>query len=93
MSDPSLGYSQLPQRPQNDGYQLKPQEDKAVTKPTMKIGGGGRFKALTAKLGSKGANDPGALAAFIGRQKYGKAAFQAMAAKGRKASDNDADDK
>ena len=49
----------------------------------MKPGGGGRFAALKGKLASKGADNPGALAAYIGRQKYGKARFQAMAAKGR----------
>ena len=49
----------------------------------MKPGGGGRFAALKGKLASKGADNPGALAAYIGRQKFGKARFQAMAAKGR----------
>ena len=49
----------------------------------MKPGGGGRFAALKGKLASKGADNPGALAAYIGLQKYGKARFQAMAAKGR----------
>ena len=39
---------------------------------SMKPGGGGRFKKLKGKLKKKGAKDPGALAAWIGRKKYGK---------------------
>lgn len=47
-------------------------------------GAGGRFKALAAQLAAKGATDPGGLAATIGRKKYGKTAFQMMAAAGKK---------
>lgn len=50
----------------------------------MKPGGGGRFKKLVAELRKKDVEDPKALAAAIGRKKYGKEAFQKMAAKGRK---------
>lgn len=39
---------------------------------------GSRFRKLARKVGSK------ALAAFIGRKKYGKKKFAAMAVKGRK---------
>lgn len=42
-----------------------------------KLGSGARFKALTKKVGSP------ALAAYIGRKKYGKAKFQKLAAKGK----------
>lgn len=51
---------------------------------TSKPGAGKRFAAVKkiAKLG--GARKPGAVAAAIGRKKYGKKRFQAMAAKGRK---------
>ena len=49
-----------------------------------KLGSGARFKALKGKLAKKGAKNPGALAAWIGRKKYGKAKFQKLAAKGRK---------
>lgn len=45
---------------------------------------GERFKKLTKKLGRKGVRNPKALAAYIGRKKYGKAKFQKMAARGRK---------
>lgn len=52
---------------------------------SMKLGGGGRFAALKAKLGKeKGVSNPGALAAYIGRQKYGDKKMASMANKGRK---------
>lgn len=39
---------------------------------SMKLGGGGRFAKLEGKLASrKGVKNPGALAAWIGQQKYG----------------------
>lgn len=44
----------------------------------MRLGGGGRFAKLAKKVGSK------ALAAYIGRKKYGKKKFQKLAANGRK---------
>ena len=47
-------------------------------------GEGRRFKSLAAKLKKKGARNPKALAAWIGRRKYGKGRFQKMAAQGRK---------
>lgn len=47
-------------------------------------GTGARFKMLAAKLATKGAVDPDAVAAKIGRKKYGKKAFQMMAAAGKK---------
>lgn len=49
-----------------------------------KPGSGSRFKKLSAKLAAKGASDPDALAAYIGRKKYGKGPFQKMAAASRK---------
>lgn len=42
-----------------------------------KLGTGQRFRNLTRKTKSKG------LSAWIGREKYGQARFQKMAAKGR----------
>ena len=51
---------------------------------SMKPGGGGRFQKLKGELAKQGAKDPRALAASIGRKKYGKKKFQAMAAKGKK---------
>ena len=46
---------------------------------SMKLGGGGRFKKLESKLASKGATNPGALAAYIGRKKYGAKKFSNLA--------------
>jgi hypothetical protein len=52
---------------------------------SMRLGGGGRFAALRDKLaGQRGVTDPGALAASIGRKKYGSKKMAKMAAKGRK---------
>lgn len=45
----------------------------------MKVGGGGRFAALKKKLGSrKGVKNAGALAAYIGRKKFGAKRFAAL---------------
>lgn len=50
-----------------------------------KPGGGKRFKSLKGKLAKKkGVKTPGALAAWVGRRKYGKKKFQKMAAAGKK---------
>jgi hypothetical protein len=55
--------------------------------PTKKkkapAGAGKRFSALKGSLAKKGAADPSALAAYIGRRKFGNKKFQAMAAAGR----------
>ncbi len=48
------------------------------------LGSGKRFASLEKKLESKGATDPGALAAYIGREKYGKKKFEKLSEKGRK---------
>lgn len=57
-----------------------------VTRTPMKakLGSGSRFKALTEQLKAKGAKDPKALAAAIGRKKYGAKAMTKMATAGRK---------
>jgi hypothetical protein len=50
-----------------------------------KLGSGARFSALENKLAhQKGVTDPGALAASIGRKKFGAKKMASMAAKGRK---------
>jgi len=50
-----------------------------------KLGSGKRFAALEKKIAARGGvRDPGAVAAAIGRKKYGKKKFQKLAAKGRK---------
>lgn len=51
------------------------------------LGKGTRFKALESALEKKGARSPGALAAWIGRRKYGTkkmAQISATARKGKK---------
>lgn len=57
-------------------------------KKSMKLGGGGRFAKLVNSLKSKGksAGAAKAIAASIGRKKYGKSRFAKLAAKGRKAA-------
>lgn len=54
------------------------------------LGEGGRFAALKGKLarkkGKKKVSDPAALAAFIGRKKYGKKKFGALSKKGMNAA-------
>ena len=55
----------------------------ATKKKSMKPGGGGRFAKMVSRLKGKVSN-PKAVAAAIGRKKYGKKKFQRMAAKGRK---------
>lgn len=42
------------------------------------------FEKVKASAAKSGASDPGAVAAAIGRKKYGKAAFQKAASKGKK---------
>ena len=49
-----------------------------------KLGSGARFKSLSSKLAKKGASNPDALAAYIGREKYGSKRFAQLSAKGRK---------
>jgi hypothetical protein len=57
-----------------------------MAKPNAKapLGQGGRFAAMKAKLAQRGAHDPGALAAYIGRKKYGNARFAKLSAGGKK---------
>jgi hypothetical protein len=50
-----------------------------------KLGSGGRFKALERKLAhEKGIRNPGALAAAIGRKKYGKKRYGKLSGAGRR---------
>jgi len=54
-----------------------------MTVKMPKLGTGKRFEMLTKSLSAKGAEDPKALAAYIGRKKYGAKKFAKLAAKGR----------
>lgn len=49
-----------------------------------KLGSGARFKALEKRLTKKGADSPAALAAWIGRRKYGKKRFAQLSTRGKK---------
>jgi len=48
------------------------------------LGSGDRFKKLVGELEKKGVKKPKALAAYIGRKKYGKDKFQKLATEGKK---------
>ena len=49
-----------------------------------KLGSGARFAKLESSIAKKGGvRNPGAVAAAIGRKKFGKAKFQKLAAKGK----------
>lgn len=69
-----------------DGMAEPDADDKkpAAKGKSMKLGGGGRFATLKAQLADKkGVSNPGALAAYIGREKYGAKKMGKMAAKGK----------
>ena len=48
-----------------------------------KLGSGARFAKLQRKLAGQGVKNPAALAATIGRRKYGKQRMAKLAARGR----------
>lgn len=64
----------------------KKEEMKTGGKKTMEPGGGGRFAKMVSKLKGQGKSEDSAkaIAASIGRKKYGNSKFQAMAAAGKK---------
>ena len=65
--------------------ELRGNRKMATTKAKKpKLGSGKRFKALTTKLKKKGTKNPAALAAWIGRKKYGPTKMAKMSAAGRK---------
>lgn len=49
-----------------------------------RLGSGRRFKSLVRKLHRKGARSSKALAAWIGRRKYGKRRYAKLSARGRR---------
>jgi len=59
-----------------------------MTKKSMKLGGGGRFQKIEKKLEREGKSKESAkaIAASIGRAKYGNNKMATMAAKGRSRS-------
>jgi hypothetical protein len=56
----------------------------AQAKANSKPGAGPRFAAMEKLMAAKGMKNPGAVAATIGRKKYGAEKFKNMAAKGKK---------
>lgn len=67
------------------GYpEVKAWAKKDLADDKAKLGSGARFKALKEKLEKRGdVRDPGAVAATIGRKKYGAKRFAKLSAKGR----------
>ena len=59
-----------------------------MAKPNKRapLGQGGRFAAVEAAAARSGARDPGAVAAAIGRKKYGQKRMTQLAAAGRRAN-------
>lgn len=57
---------------------------KRRSRPKGRLGSGKRFKALSNELRRRGARNPDALAAAIGRKKHGSKKMARMAATGRK---------
>lgn len=56
----------------------------AMGRVKAKLGSGKRFHKLKEELAERpGVRNPGALAASIGRKKYGKSRFQSLAAHGK----------
>ena len=51
---------------------------------SMKLGGGGRFAKVEASAKAGGAKNPAAVAAAVGRKKYGAKKFAKLAAAGKK---------
>lgn len=70
----------------SDGWTLSDEfvHGDLVEKARPKLGTGTRFKKLTGQLSARGARDPKALAAWIGRKKYGKKKLSQLSAKKRK---------
>jgi len=66
----------------SSGGRGKPGATAAGTPP----GSGANFKAVAASAAKSGARDPAAVAATVGRRKYGKAGMAKLAAAGRRKS-------
>lgn len=71
----------MKKNPKKDYQAAKRAVAEAAKKP---LGEGSRFKAVAKSAKAAGAKDPEAVAAAIGRKKYGAAKMAEMAAKGRR---------
>lgn len=63
---------------------MKAKMPKMFKGKSTKLGKGGRFAMVEAKAKASGAKNPAAIAAMVGRKKYGAAKMGKMAAKARK---------
>lgn len=52
--------------------------------PKAKLGSGARFKAVEKEAAKGGAKDPAAVAAAVGRKKYGQKKMTKLSVKGKK---------
>lgn len=75
------GYKVPPKKHTEDTMNLA---DRILGENKAKLGAGPRFKSLEKKEAKKGAKNPAGLAAWIGREKYGKSKFQSLAKHGKK---------
>lgn len=82
ISDQGMGYK----KDGNKNTLANTLKKKQTGGKSMEPGGGGRFAKMVSKLKGEGKSEDSAkaIAASIGRKKYGKSKFQEMAAKGKK---------
>lgn len=71
----------FPKRKYNPATQT---HDRVKPNPKAPLGQGGRFAAVEASAAASGAENPAAVAAAVGRKKYGAKKMASMAAAGRK---------
>lgn len=82
-----MAYSKKPMKKKSSAKKAAVKKATAKYKKavkTSKPGEGSRFKAMEGVLKAKGVKNPGALAASIGRKKYGAKRMANMAKAGRK---------
>ena len=63
---------------------MKKSMPKTYKGKSTRLGGGGRFEMVKAAAKKGGAKNPAAVAAMVGRKKYGAKKMAKMAAAGRK---------
>lgn len=69
-----------------DGNMMEDSEMKTYGGKSLSKGGGGRFARLEDVFANKGVKDPAALAAVLGRKRYGQKQMTKWAVAGRKRS-------
>ena len=81
---PEKGESKDHELSESNNFEAQEDKKKRIRHKKPKLGSGKRFAQLKNKLGAKGAKNPGALTAWIGRKKYGAKRFAKLSAKGKK---------